>query len=41
VECGLGTRTPAGLVALLRARDRAGAPTPAPPHGLNLWHVTY
>jgi tRNA pseudouridine38-40 synthase len=41
VECGQGKRTPAGLVALLRAKDRAGAPTPAPPHGLNLWHVTY
>jgi tRNA pseudouridine38-40 synthase len=41
VECGRGTRTPADVMALLRAKDRAGAPTPAPPHGLNLWHVTY
>lgn len=41
VECGRGKRTPADMMALLRARDRSGAPTPAPPHGLNLWHVTY
>ena len=41
VECGQGRRTPAGVMALLRARDRAGAPSPAPPHGLDLWRVTY
>lgn len=41
VEVGKGRRTPAGVMALLRAGDRAGAPSPAPPHGLDLWHVTY
>lgn len=41
VACGRGQRTPADVVALLRARDRAGAPSPAPPHGLCLWSVAY
>jgi len=41
VDVGRGKRTPADVMALLRAKDRSGAPTPAPPHGLNLWHVRY
>jgi tRNA pseudouridine38-40 synthase len=41
VDAGRGRRTPADVMALLRAQDRVGAPSPAPPEGLNLWHVTY
>lgn len=41
VACGRGQRTVADVMALLQAKDRAGAPSPAPPHGLDLWHVTY
>jgi tRNA pseudouridine38-40 synthase len=41
VDAGRGARTPADVMSLLRAKDRAGAPSPAPPEGLNLWHVTY
>ncbi|OWY61016.1 tRNA pseudouridine(38-40) synthase TruA [cyanobacterium TDX16] len=41
VDAGRGRRTPADVMALLRAKDRAGAASPAPPEGLNLWHVTY
>ncbi len=41
VEVGAGRRTPAALVALLRAVDRQGAPQPAPPHGLCLVSVSY
>lgn len=41
VDAGLGRRTPGDVMAVLRARDRAGVTTVAPPHGLCLWHVTY
>jgi tRNA pseudouridine38-40 synthase len=41
VEVGRGRSNPARLVAMLRAADRAGAPDPAPPHGLCLIGVTY
>lgn len=41
VDVGRGRRTPADIPAMLRARDRAVAPTVAPPHGLVLWHVGY
>jgi tRNA pseudouridine38-40 synthase len=41
VEVGRGRSDPARLVALLRSADRAGAPDPAPPHGLCLIGVGY
>lgn len=41
VDVGLGRRTPADVTAALRARDRAAAPSVAPPHGLVLWAVGY
>ncbi len=41
VDVGLGKRTPGEITAVLRARDRAAAPTVAPPHGLVLWEVGY
>ncbi|HVL92138.1 MAG TPA: tRNA pseudouridine(38-40) synthase TruA [Acidimicrobiales bacterium] len=41
VAVGRG-RVRAGEVAsIVRARDRAGVPGPAPPHGLCLWSVSY
>ncbi|MGH9180325.1 MAG: tRNA pseudouridine(38-40) synthase TruA [Acidimicrobiales bacterium] len=41
VAVGRG-RVRAGEVAgIIRARDRAGAASPAPPHGLCLWSVSY
>lgn len=41
VAVGLGKRTAGELRAVLAARDRNAAPSPAPPHGLTLWTVTY
>jgi tRNA pseudouridine38-40 synthase len=41
VDAGLGKRTPADVMAALRARDRAAAGPVAPPHGLCLWEVVY
>jgi tRNA pseudouridine38-40 synthase len=41
VDIGSGKRTPADMTAIVRARERAAAPTVAPPHGLVLWEVGY
>jgi tRNA pseudouridine38-40 synthase len=41
VRVGRGRMTPEQAVELLAARDRAGAPNLAPPHGLTLWEVGY
>ena len=41
VDVGLGRRRAGDVAGILRARDRAGAAQPAPPHGLCLWSVTY
>ena len=41
VDAGLGKRTPADVMAALRAQDRAAAGPVAPPHGLCLWEVVY
>lgn len=41
VDIGLGKKTPGEMTAILHARDRAAAPTVAPPHGLVLWEVGY
>lgn len=41
VDIGRGKRPPGEMTAILRARDRAAAPTVAPPHGLVLWEVGY
>ena len=41
VEAGLGRRTPAGVGAALRARDRSTCGQLAPAHGLCLWAVRY
>ncbi len=41
VEVGKGGPTTADVVALLRARDRAGLPAPAPAHALCLVSVSY
>jgi tRNA pseudouridine38-40 synthase len=41
VDVGLGKRTPADVMAALRARDRGTAGPVAPPHGLCLWEVLY
>jgi tRNA pseudouridine38-40 synthase len=41
VDIGAGRRTPADMAEIVRARDRAAAPTVAPPHGLVLWEVGY
>jgi len=41
VDVGRGRRNVADLVALLRSATRAGAPAPAPPHGLCLVDVAY
>lgn len=41
VEVGRGKRTAAEVGLVLRARNRAAAPSPAPPQGLCLWEVRY
>lgn len=41
VEVGGGRREPAWVADLLRGRDRALSPAPAPPQGLTLWRVGY
>ncbi|MEM9566140.1 MAG: tRNA pseudouridine(38-40) synthase TruA [Actinomycetota bacterium] len=41
VAVGTGKRRADEVPAVLAARDRAAAEQPAPPHGLNLWHVDY
>jgi tRNA pseudouridine38-40 synthase len=41
VEIGRGRRRAGDMAAVVRARDRAVAGPPAPPHGLCLWEVTY
>jgi tRNA pseudouridine38-40 synthase len=41
VDVGLGKRKPGDIMGIVRARDRAAAGEPAPPHGLCLWDVGY
>jgi tRNA pseudouridine38-40 synthase len=41
VDMGIGRRRPGEMAAIIRARDRAFAGQPAPPHGLCLWAVRY
>lgn len=41
VEVGRGRRRAGQVLGILRARDRATAGMPAPPHGLCLWEVRY
>ncbi len=41
VAVGLGRRAAGEVPAMLAACDRNAAPSPAPPHGLTLWTVTY
>ncbi len=41
VSVGLGRRQPSDVAAVIAARDRAAAPSPAPPHGLVLWAALY
>jgi len=41
VDVGRGRRRAGELTAILRARDRSQASSPAPPHGLCLWEVKY
>ncbi|MFZ4514714.1 MAG: tRNA pseudouridine(38-40) synthase TruA [Acidimicrobiia bacterium] len=41
VETGLGKKRPGDMLSILRARSRAAAGNPAPPHGLCLHEVTY
>ena len=41
VEMGRGARRAGEMSAILAARDRARAGRPAPPQGLDLWHVRY
>jgi tRNA pseudouridine38-40 synthase len=41
VEVGLGKRKAGDMTTVLRARSRAAAGQPGPPHGLCLWEVTY
>jgi tRNA pseudouridine38-40 synthase len=40
-EVGLGRRSAGSIMGTLRAKDRARAAQPAPPHGLCLWEVGY
>lgn len=40
-ECGLGSKHPGEVLAILRARDRSKAGRLAPPQGLTLWYVSY
>jgi tRNA pseudouridine38-40 synthase len=41
VDVGLGKRKAGQMTSILRARERAKAAQPAPPHGLCLWQVRY
>ena len=41
VSVGLGRHKPADVGAIIAARDRSAAPSPAPPHGLVLWTALY
>ena len=41
VDVGRGKKRAGDVAAILRARDRAAAGQPAPPHGLCLWEVLY
>ena len=41
VAVGEGKRTPNAVAQVLAARNRNAAPSPAPPHGLMLWQVSY
>jgi tRNA pseudouridine38-40 synthase len=41
VTVGHAKRAPQDVARVLSARDRNSAPSPAPPHGLTLWQVTY
>jgi tRNA pseudouridine38-40 synthase len=41
VEVGRGRKQAGDLAWILRSCDRALAGSPAPPHGLCLWAVTY
>lgn len=41
VHVGLGKRRAGDMADVIRARDRAAAAQPAPPHGLCLWAVRY
>ena len=41
VSVGLGRHKPSDVGAMIAARDRAQAPSPAPPHGLVLWAALY
>ena len=41
VSVGLGRRRPADVGAIIAARDRSAAPSPAPPAGLVLWAALY
>ncbi len=41
VDVGRAKRRPGEMAGILRARDRAAAASPAPPHGLCLWEVRY
>jgi len=41
VEVGTGRRRAGEMLGIIRARDRAGAGTVAPPDGLVLWEVAY
>lgn len=41
VAVGRGKRSAGELLAVLTARDRQAAESPAPPHGLTLWEVAY
>ena len=41
VSVGEGKRAPDDVLRVLAAQDRNAAPSPAPPHGLMLWSVSY
>ena len=41
VSVGLGRHKPSDVGAIIEARDRSAAPSPAPPHGLVLWAALY
>ena len=41
VAMGKGRRRPGEMRAIMAARDRNAAPSPAPPHGLTLHAVVY